>query len=74
MIVLLPLTRQWVDDYKRHLASQLEDNPCPDLQALVQRWGGYGNIPVEAWDAYDRAMAEWEGLRRELLIRMAIAA
>jgi hypothetical protein len=35
-----PLTRQWVEDYKRYgTAPKPEDNPPPDLQALVERAG-----------------------------------
>ena len=49
----LPLTRQWVEDYKRHGTEPkpvegeqpkpgtipLDDTGCPDLQALVERAG-----------------------------------
>jgi len=35
-----PLTRQWVEDYKRYgTAPKPEDNPPPDLQELVERAG-----------------------------------
>jgi len=64
----LPLTRRWVEDYRNHLAGELR-GACPDLQALVREWDGYSNIPLEAWGAYDRAMVEWQRLRRGLLIR-----
>jgi len=49
----LPLTRQWVEDYKRygtgpkpvegeqpkHVTIPLDETGCPDLQALVERAG-----------------------------------
>jgi hypothetical protein len=46
----LPLTRQWVEDYKRHgkpvegeqpkpATIPLDETGCPDLQALVERAG-----------------------------------
>jgi hypothetical protein len=43
----LPLTRQWVEDYKRYgtapkpegAEAPTSDNPPPDLQALVERAG-----------------------------------
>jgi hypothetical protein len=52
----LPLTRQWVEAYREQ---QLREHPCPDLQALMQRWGGYDHISLQAWNEYDQAMAEW---------------
>jgi hypothetical protein len=70
----LPLTRRWVEDYKNHIAGQLS-GACPDLQELVQRWGGYDRIPPEAWSEYDLALAEWRNMRRgALLIKIPIAA
>ena len=46
----LPLTRQWVEDYKRGTKSEVtaeqprctvpvDENGCPDLQALIERAG-----------------------------------
>ena len=35
-----------------------------DLQALVERHGGYDQITPEAWGAFDRAVAEWQELQR----------
>jgi hypothetical protein len=34
----------------------------PDLQALVAKWGGYRNIPSEAWAGYDLAMLRWRAM------------
>jgi hypothetical protein len=42
----------------------LKYNPAPDLQELVRRFGGYDKITPEAWEEYDRAMAEWQERRR----------
>jgi hypothetical protein len=39
----------------------------PDLQELVARFGGYDKITPEAWAEYDRAMAEWQIKRREMI-------
>jgi hypothetical protein len=35
----------------------------PDLQDLIGRFGGYANIPPEAWVEHDRAMAAWKQAR-----------
>src|SRR5262249_60880807 len=45
-------------------ANWLRANPAPDLQALVERHGGYDKITPEAWAEYDRALAEWQERRR----------
>jgi len=45
-------------------ADWLRANPAPDLQDLVERFGGYSNITAEAWAEYDRAMADWQERRR----------
>jgi hypothetical protein len=45
-------------------AAWLRKNPAPDLQQLVERFGGYDKITAEAWAAYDAAMAEWQLMRR----------
>jgi hypothetical protein len=37
----------------------LRDHPEPSLQELVERWGGYSHVPVEAWAEFDRRMARW---------------
>jgi hypothetical protein len=34
----------------------IERNPAPSLQSLAAKYGGYGNIPPEAWRDYDAAM------------------
>jgi hypothetical protein len=48
---------------------------APDLQELVQRFGTYSNITPEAWEQYDRQMAEWHHARRiETCGQTAVAA
>jgi hypothetical protein len=32
----------------------LEPGGLPEVQALVERYGGWWNIPQEAWDEHDR--------------------
>jgi hypothetical protein len=39
----------------------------PDLQELVARFGGYNKITAEGWAEYDRAMAEYQQQRREVI-------
>jgi hypothetical protein len=36
----------------------------PDLQELVAAWGGYDKIPPAAWEAWDRAVAEYQDFVR----------
>jgi hypothetical protein len=68
----LPLTRRWVEEYIQYW---LRNDPCPDLQGLVPQWGGYNNIPAEAWNGYDLAMVEWKRLQRERsLVRVLASA
>jgi hypothetical protein len=31
----------------------------PDARALAKRWGGHRNVPSEAWERFDAAMARW---------------
>lgn len=33
--------------------------PAPSLQDLVVQWGGYDKIPNQAWQQYDRDLAQW---------------
>lgn len=33
---------------------------APDLQRLVQRFGGYWSVPPDVWKAYRKAVAQWE--------------
>jgi hypothetical protein len=44
-------------------------DPPPDLQQLVERYGGYSRVPPEAWAKIDAAMAAWERRRRVRLVR-----
>jgi hypothetical protein len=37
---------------------------APDLQALVEKFGGYHKITPEAWAEHDAAMAQWHRDRR----------
>jgi hypothetical protein len=75
----LPLTRQWVEDYLRFgtgprlergllgvpFEQWVRDNPPPDLQELVSRFGSYTDIPAASWKEFDRAMLEWD-MRRKM--------
>jgi hypothetical protein len=38
----------------------------PDLQALVERFGGYNRIPDWGWAEYDAELAEAKARLREL--------
>ena len=65
----LPLIRAWVRtitgaDTNISFEQWLQENPPPDLQALIKRWGGYGSIPNEAWKEFDRRRARWEQERK----------
>jgi len=71
----LPLTRARVEDYKRWVAKGCptpEEEAArtavapPDLQALVERVGGYDKITPAEWVEYHRAMAAWQRRRRGL--------
>ena len=68
---LLPQTRKWVEGYKRHW---LREHPCPDLQELVQQYGGYDKITPEAWAEYNLALIEWKNIRRGALLLGATLA
>jgi hypothetical protein len=75
----LPKTRAWVAEYRRYgtepkppdlgatddrnYEEWVQDNPPPDLQALVARAGGYQNITPEAWAEFDQAKVKWEARR-----------
>jgi hypothetical protein len=41
-------------------AEWLKNNPEPSLAELVERWGGFSKVPVEAWKKFDRKMADWK--------------
>jgi hypothetical protein len=41
-------------------AEWLDQNPMRTLAKLIEGHGGYPNIPDEAWNAFDRAMADWQ--------------
>jgi hypothetical protein len=37
--------------------------PAPDLQTLVERFGGYDKITPERWAEHDEAMHQWHRTR-----------
>ena len=43
------------DDWPAWLAA----HPAPDLQKLVDDWGGWEKIPAEAWARHDAAWRTW---------------
>lgn len=47
-------------------AEWLNDNPPPDLMALVEKFGGFAYVPPAAWTDYDKSYREWneERMRR----------
>jgi hypothetical protein len=40
-------------------AAWLAENPAPDLQELVRKYGGYNKITAEAWAEWDRDVEAW---------------
>jgi len=76
----LPQTRKWLEDFlrwgsglapsaegipdDRNFVDWVKDNPLPDLQELVQRYGGFSKVPVDAWNEFDQQKAGWEACRR----------
>ena len=64
--------RAWgcvMSDRPDDFAQWLKANPAPDLQALVERFGGYARVPPEAWAEFDRAKERWEAERKARLSR-----
>jgi hypothetical protein len=45
----------------------LRTNPAPDLQALVNHWGGYHKVPQVAWDDFYSQNEKWESARLDRL-------
>jgi len=43
----------------------LRDNPEPNLQELVERYGGYARVPIEAWRRFDADMKRWQEAYRK---------
>jgi hypothetical protein len=37
----------------------------PDLQALVEAWGGYDKVSSRAWAEYDAELAKWQSMVRD---------
>ncbi len=58
-----------MSDRPDDFAQWLKANPAPDLQALVERFGGYARVPPEAWAEFDRAKERWEAERKARLSR-----
>jgi len=57
-------------DHKKRVldfAQWVQDNPPPDLQALVAKHGSYSQVPKEAWADFDQRMEEWQTRRRNRL-------
>ena len=50
-------------------AAWCAENPPPSLQALIDKYGGYWDIPHEAWCAHLMAMRDWEGRRKDRFVR-----
>jgi hypothetical protein len=46
------------------LAAWLKKNPEPDVRELVEKFGGWSRVPVEAWREFDRQMADWKARYR----------
>jgi len=40
-------------------------NPPPDLAELIRKYGGYWDIPEEAWREYLTAIDRWQLERRD---------
>jgi hypothetical protein len=47
--------------------SAAEMDKVPDLQELAARYGGYNKITPAGWTQWDRANAEYQATRREIL-------
>jgi hypothetical protein len=47
-------------DQHKAFAEWLRRNPEPDLQELVERYGGFSKVPVEAWQEFDRRIFNWK--------------
>jgi hypothetical protein len=50
---------------KADFAEWARDNPPPDLQELIARFGSYSAIPASAWIEFDDAMKDWQARYRE---------
>jgi hypothetical protein len=46
-------------------AEWLKQNPEPNLQELVERYGGFSRVPVEAWQKFDKRMDDWKRRYRQ---------
>src|SRR5260370_704135 len=67
-LLLLQRPPATASNWRDH-AQWLKATPEPDLQALVERFGGYARVPREAWAEFDRAKERWEAERKARLSR-----
>ena len=42
-----------------YVTGKTYDTPEPNLQDLVERYGGYSRVPPEAWADFDHRMERW---------------
>lgn len=47
------------------IESWISRNPPPDLEGMVERWGGWDKIPDEAWRRFSEDMVRWQDARRD---------
>jgi len=47
----------------------LKTHPWPELQDLIDRFGGYNRITPEGWAEYDAAVEAWQTARKARLTR-----
>ena len=48
----------------------LKTHPWPELQGLIDRFGGYNRISPEGWAKYYVAVEAWEAARKARLVRV----
>lgn len=53
------------DGHPNNYPNWIRTNPPPDLQALVERYGGYWDIPQSVWDRFQEEMRAWQQRRRD---------
>jgi hypothetical protein len=41
---------------------------APDLQRLVESFGGYDKISAEVWEKYDEAVKQWQANRLAVIL------
>jgi hypothetical protein len=66
MMTLLRRTMQYVTGKTYEtFAEWLADHPEPSLQELIERYGGYARVPVDAWIDFDRRMQRWREVYKQ---------